>query len=61
LKELEWVEKPLVRIPFSVGRKPKVGPPKVGPPRERGGYRGRGRGRGWRGRGAGQAGGKEHA
>ncbi len=53
LKELEWVEKPLVKIPFSVGRKPKVGPPKVGPPRGRGGYRGRGRGRGWRGRGAG--------
>jgi deoxyribodipyrimidine photo-lyase len=43
---VEWAEEPLVRIPFSVGRKTPLGPA-----RGRGGYRGRGRGRGrgWRG------------
>jgi deoxyribodipyrimidine photo-lyase len=61
LKGLEWVERPLVKIPFSVGRKPRVGPPRGGPPRGRGGYRGRGRGRGWRGRGSGEAGVQEQA
>ena len=48
LKGLEWVDEPLVKVPFTVGRKPRVGPLRVGPPRGRGGYRGRGRGRGWR-------------
>ena len=47
LRGMDWAERPLVKIPFSVGRKPRTGPP-----RGRGQYRGRGRGRGWRGRGA---------
>jgi deoxyribodipyrimidine photo-lyase len=45
LRGLEWVEHPLVRIPFSVGR----GKGRQGD--GRGGGRGRGRGRGDRGRG----------
>ena len=49
LKAVDWAERPLVKIPFTVGRKPRK--PPTGSPR--GGYRGRGRGRGrgWRGRG----------
>lgn len=49
LRGVDWAEKPLVKIQFSVGRKPRPGPP-----RGRGGYRGRGRG--WRGRGRGDVG-----
>jgi len=56
LKGVEWVDSPLVKIPFSVGRKPRAGPP-----RGRGGYRGRGRGRGRRGRGGREDGRQEHA
>jgi deoxyribodipyrimidine photo-lyase len=55
LRGVDWAERPLVQIPFSVGRKPRAGPP-----RGRGGYRGRGpRGRGWRGRGRGESSGQE--
>jgi len=53
LRGVDWAERPLVKIPFSVGRKPRAGPPRGG----RGAYRGRGRGRGWRGRGGGGGGG----
>lgn len=54
LAGVDWAEKPLVKIPFSVGRKPRPGPP-----RGRGGYRGRGRGRGWRGGRGGDPGGQD--
>ncbi|KAK8166318.1 DNA photolyase, FAD-binding/Cryptochrome [Phyllosticta citrichinensis] len=56
LKGIEWVEKPLVRIPFAVGAKGGGGGGGPdhrrggGGPRGRGGFRGRGGGRGGRGR-----------
>jgi len=52
LKGLDFVEHPLVKIPFSIGKKPRGGGHNLGNSRPRGGYRGRGPGRGpGRGRG----------
>ncbi|KAF1991671.1 cryptochrome [Aulographum hederae CBS 113979] len=58
LKGVEWVENPLVKIPFSVGRRPRD----PGAPGRGGwwrGQRGRGGGGGYRGRGRGRPGGPE--
>jgi deoxyribodipyrimidine photo-lyase len=51
LDEKEWVHSPLVKIPFSVGRKPRSAN------RSRGNFRGRGASRGWGPRGNGRGGG----